>query len=346
MFMQTKAAILVNTNHPLVLDEIEIPKLKPGQALIEIMYSGICHTQLLEARGHRGEDPFLPHLLGHEGSGKVIDIGENVTKVKPNDQVILSWMKGSGANVPGSVYQWKGKKVNAGAITTFSKYSIISENRLTKIPLDFSLKNAALLGCALPTGFGSVFNTAKPKPGQSIAIFGCGGIGLCSIIAAKLSSCAPIIAIDIYSEKLKLAKEFGASHIINASNSNPLKEIQKICSLDFAIEATGNTSVMNQAILSIRNQGGCVVIIGNAHHGKTLSIDPFQLNLGKKILGTWGGDNDPDLHFPRYCKLIQHNLLNVDPLITKIYALSDINQALDDLENGKTLRPIINMSLE
>ena len=103
---------------------------------------------------------------------------------------------------------------------------------------------------------------------------------------------------------------------------------------------------MNQAILSIRNQGGCVVIIGNAHHGKTLSIDPFQLNLGKKILGTWGGDNDPDLHFPRYCKLIQHNLLNVDPLITKIYALSDINQALDDLENGKTLRPIINMSLE
>lgn len=345
MFMFTKAAILVDTNKPLEIEEIEIPKLKNGQVLIEIKYSGVCHTQLLEARGKRGNDPFLPHLLGHEGSGIVSEIGPNVTKVKVGDRVILSWMKGSGANIPGSIYKWKNKDVNAGAITTFGNYSIISENRLTPLSANFPLKEAALLGCALPTGLGSVLNTAKPSPGQSIAIFGCGGIGLCAILAAKLSACAPIIAVDINQEKLKSAKEFGATHLIDASQKNPTEEISKICSLDFAIEASGNPKVMHGAILSVKNQGGTVVIIGNAPHGSILNLDPLQFNLGKKILGTWGGDNDPDLHFPKYCKLIEYNLLNVSSLISKIYSLDKINNALDDLEKGVVLRPMIDMSL-
>ena len=160
--MQTKAAILVETGRPLIVDMINIPKLKPGQVLVKIKYSGVCHTQLLEARGHRGADPFLPHCLGHEGSGIVAEVGPNSNKVKVGDPVILSWIKGSGANIPGSVYDWNGKKVNAGAITTFSEYAVISENRLTAIPKDFPLKEAALLGCAVPTGLGTIFNTAKP----------------------------------------------------------------------------------------------------------------------------------------------------------------------------------------
>ena len=141
--MKTPAAILVEFNR-IVVDEITLPPLKPGQVLVEIKYSGVCHTQLLEVRGHRGPDPYLPHCLGHEGSGVVVEVGPKVEKVKPGDTAILSWMKGSGANVAGSIFEWNGQKVNAGAITTFSRYSILSENRITSIASDFSLKENAM----------------------------------------------------------------------------------------------------------------------------------------------------------------------------------------------------------
>ncbi|MFA6119447.1 MAG: zinc-binding dehydrogenase [Parachlamydiales bacterium] len=343
--MRTKAAILVETNKHLVIDEIEIPQLMPGQVLVEIKYSGVCHTQLLETTGLRGKDEFLPHCLGHEGSGTVIDVSKNVKKVKIGDNVILSWMKGLGENVNGTKYDWKEKKVNAGAITTFSHYAIISENRLTILPQNFPLKEAALIGCAMPTGLGAIFNTANPMPGESLAVFGCGGIGLCAIQGARIVGCAPIIAIDLNPNKLILAKEMGATHLIDASKQDPVKAIQEITSLDYAVEATGSCLVMNQALLSVRNQGGCVVIIGNAPYGNNLNIDPKQFNLGKKILGTWGGDNDPDLHFSKYCKLIQYGYFNIKPFVNNVYSLDSINLALSDLQNGKALRPIIDMSL-
>jgi len=206
----------------------------------------------LEVRGHRGHDAYLPHCLGHEGSGVVVEVGPKVEKVKPGDTVILSWMKGAGANVPGSIFEWKGKKVNAGAITTFSRYSIISENRLIAIPSDFSLKEAALIGCAIPTGLGAVFNTAQPRAGESLAVFGCGGIGLCSLIGAKIMGCVPRIAVDINTQKLAAAKDLGATHCIDASKEDPVAAIQKIGPLDYAIEASGNPTVMNQALRSVR----------------------------------------------------------------------------------------------
>ncbi|NGX28417.1 MAG: Aryl-alcohol dehydrogenase [Candidatus Anoxychlamydiales bacterium] len=343
--MKTLAAILVELNKPLVIDEIEIPKLKPGQVLVEINFSGLCHTQLLEARGHRGDDNFLPHLLGHEGSGKVLEIGSDVKKVKPGDRVILSWMKGSGSNEFASQYNWNGKNVNSGAITTFSKYSVISENRLTPLTKSLPLKIAALIGCALPTGLGAVFNTARPKPGQSLAVFGCGGVGLSALQGAIISGCAPVIAIDINEKKLEMAKNLGATHIINAKKDDPIESIKQICQLDFAIEASGSPIAMEQALLAVKQRGGTAIIIGNAHHGKNVTIDPKQFNLGKKLLGTWGGDNNPDIHFPRYCSLIEHNYCKTDHLTSDTYSLNQINSALEDLENGKVLRPIIDMSL-
>lgn len=340
--MRTLAALLVDTKKPLVVDEIEIPALKPGQVLVEIKYSGVCHTQILEARGHRGEDKFLPHCLGHEGSGIVLEVGPKVEKVKPGNAVILSWMKGSGANVPATQYDWNGKKVNAGAITTFSKYSVISENRLTPIPNDFPMKEAALLGCAIPTGLGAVINTAQPKPGQSLAVFGCGGIGLCAIKGASLMGCFPIYAIDLIQEKLELAKKMGATHLINASKEDVLGVLPK--TLDHSIEASGSPIAMNQALQAVRMQGGSAVIVGNAQYGKPLSIDPLQFNLGKKLLGTWGGDNDPDVHFPRYCNLIRHGKIDITPFIEKVYSLSQIDGALEDLEKGRVIRPLIDMA--
>ncbi len=342
--MKTSAAILIDTNH-LEIVELEIPQLKPGQVLVEIKYSGFCHTQLLEIRGKRGKDAYLPHCLGHEGSGIVVDIGPDVQKVKPQDTVILSWIKASGINVAGTIYKWGEKKVNAGAITTFSRFAIISENRITPLPPKFPLKQAALIGCAIPTGFGVIFNTAKPKPGQSLAVFGCGGIGLCAINGASIMGCAPIFAIDINPQKKDVAMQMGATHFIDANQENPIEVIQKICPLDFAIEASGNIDAMHQAIQSIRMQGGKTVIVGNAHHGKSLTIDPKHFNMGKKIVGTWGGDNCPDQHFPTYCRLIDHGRIQIDPLLTKTYSLHELEKAIQDLEAGKAYRPLLDLSL-
>lgn len=346
--MRTLAAILVETGKPLVVDEIEIPVLKPGQVLVKIAFSGICHTQILECRGYRGEDKYLPHCLGHEGSGIVDEVGAGVTKVKKGDKVILSWIKGTGADVLGTTYNWGDKTVNSGAITTFSRYSIISENRFTVVTDDIPLDELALLGCAIPTGSGMVFNTAKPMPGQSIAIFGVGGVGLCSVAASYSSGCVPIIAVDINNEKLEIAKKMGATHCVNSKDKDVFKQISSICpgGLDFAIESSGRPNVMLQAIQSIRKQGGTVVIAGNARYGEKLELDPGQFNQGKRLLGTWGGDNCPDHDYPRYCRLVSSGKLNLKPLLSKPYSLHQINEAIDDLEAGKVIRPLIDMSLE
>jgi S-(hydroxymethyl)glutathione dehydrogenase/alcohol dehydrogenase len=345
--MKTEAAILTEIQKPLVVTDIEIPTLKPGQVLVDISYSGICHTQLSECKGTRGEDKYLPHCLGHEGSGVVRDLGAGITKVKVGDRVIISWIKGNGADISSTVYQWGDKKVNAGGVTTFSRKSVISENRLTVIPNDISMERATLLGCAVPTGMGAVLNTAMPRPGQSIAIFGTGGIGLCAVAGAAISGCTPILAIDINPEKLNIAKKMGATHCICSKTSSPLEEIMNICpgGVDFAIEATGIPSVMNNALTSVRAQGGIAVVIGNANFNDKLVIDPRQLNMGKQLRGTWGGDNNPDIDFPRYCQLVQFGRLDLEPLMSTPYSLSEINQALSDLAMGHVVRPLIDMSL-
>jgi S-(hydroxymethyl)glutathione dehydrogenase/alcohol dehydrogenase len=343
--MKTTAAVLVDLGKPLELADLSIPALKAGQVLVEVTYSGVCHTQVGEARGHRGEDKFLPHCLGHEGSGVVREVGPGVAKVKPGDRVILSWIKGSGADVPGTVYDWNGKKVNAGGITTFATYSVISENRLTVVPDGLSMRLAALVGCAVPTGAGVVFNTAQPRPGQSVVVFGVGGIGSCAVAAAALSGCTPVIAVDVNPDKLALARRLGATHTVHSKESDAVGEILKVCrgGVDFAIEATGIAPVMRQALACVRSQGGAAVVIGNARFGTTLEIDPRELNQGKRLLGTWGGDNVPDRDYPRYCKLLAAGRLDLEPLLSRSYGLADVNAALDDLEHGKAARPLLDI---
>jgi S-(hydroxymethyl)glutathione dehydrogenase/alcohol dehydrogenase len=250
--------------------------------------------------------------------------------------------------VGGTVYGWNGTKVNAGGITTFSRHAVISENRLTPIPAGISAKVAALIGCAIPTGVGVVVNTAQPRPGQSLAVFGTGGIGMCVIAGAVVSGCAPIIAVDVLAEKLAQAKSVGASHVFNPAEGDPVEAIRKTCpgGVDFAIEATGKPAVMRQALASVRSQGGTAVVIGNARRGECMELDPWELNLGKRLLGTWGGDNWPDRDFPRYGRLLQCGKLNVAPLLSRSYRLNEINLALDDMKRGAVVRPLIDMSLE
>ena len=345
--MKTTAAVLVEARRPLQLAELEIPQLKPGQVLVEIAFSGVCHTQLLECRGYRGEDRYLPHCLGHEGSGVIAEVGPGVTRCKTGDHVVLSWIKGSGADIPGTVYDWNGRTVNAGGVTTFSRHSVVSENRLTVIPSDVDLKIAALLGCAVPTGAGAVFNTARVRPTDSVAVFGAGGIGVCAVAAASISGAFPIFAVDVDEKRLQVASEMGATHTINGTVDDPIQSIKQVCprGIDVSIEASGRPDVMLQALAAVRSQGGTTVIAGNARHGERLDIDPGELNQGKRLLGTWGGDNVPDRDFPKYCQLLTSGRLSVAPLLSQPYSLTDINTALDDLESRRVPRPLIDMNL-
>lgn len=344
--MKTTAAVLVEPGRPLELAELTIPPLQPGQVLVRMAYSGVCHTQLLEARGHRGEDPYCPHCLGHEGSGMVLECGPGVRRVQPGDPVILSWIKAAGADVPGTVYDWQGRPVNAGGVTTFATLAVVSENRLTVLPEGLSPQLAALIGCAVATGCGAVFNTARPGPGQSLAVFGVGGVGACAVAAAVLAGCSPVVAVDLHPHKLTLARHLGATHVVDARTGDPVQQVRTICpgGADFAIEATGQPAVMRQALACVRPRGGTAVVVGNARFGQTLELDPRELNQGKRLLGTWGGDSDPDRDFPRYARLIAEGRLDLEPLLTRTYRLTDINRALDDLEHGLCLRPLVTLA--
>ena len=346
--MKTPAAVLVETGRPLALAELDIPPLKPGQVLVEIAFSGVCRTQILESRGYRGADPHLPHCLGHEGSGVVRELGQDVAKVRTGDEVILSWITGSGADVSSTTYRWGSRTVNSGAITTFSKYAVISENRLTVKPAGLPMRDAAMVGCAVATGVGAVLNAARPRPGQSLAVFGTGGIGLCAVAGAAVAGCSPIIAVDIRRDMLDLADVMGATHLVDAAASEPVAEVVGICpgGVAFAIEASGLPHVMLQSLASVRAQGGIAVVVGNARHDETVALDPRQLNMGKRLFGTWGGDSNPDRDYPKYAELITSGKLNLTSIASEAYPLNAINDALDDMEAGRAARPLIDMTSE
>jgi len=345
--MKTEAALLVQTGKPLVLAEIEIPALKPGQVLVEIAYSGACGTQVMEWRGDKGEDKWVPHCLGHEGTGTVLETGSAVTKVKAGDKVVLSWIKGSGIEAGGAVYQWDGKKVNAGGVTTFQRHGVVSENRLTLLGPDLPMDIAVLLGCAAPTGMGAVYNVLNARPGDAIAVFGTGGIGLNAVMAAALAGAMPVIGIDPNPTRRALATRFGATHVIDPSVGDLMAEIKKIVpqGVDLAVESSGVTAVMEQAINATRQQGGRAVVIGNAKHGATLSLNPAVFNQGKSLLGTWGGDSVPDRDYGRFGRLLGSGRFPVRELLSKPYSLSGADQALQDLAAGRVGRPLIDMSL-
>ncbi len=338
--MKTKAAVLYEIGKPLVIEELQIPELKPGQVLVKILYSGICRSQLNEIKGLKGEDKYLPHALGHEGAGIVKEIGPGVTHVKPEDHVVLSWIKGLGMDVPSTTYLKGNEIINAGAITTFSEYSVISENRITPITGKMPLDKAALLGCTIPTGGGIILNQIKPIPGSSLAVIGVGGLGLSSILLADLMNCAPIIAVDINDEKLQFARRLGATETINSATTDFVSAILDLTNgkgADYAIETAGLTETIEKSFVSVKWDiwdGGLVVIAGNPPHNEKISIDPFNLK-GKRITGSWGGLTQPEKDIPRYVDLYLAGKLKLGELITNRFNLDEINQAFQAMEKGE-----------
>jgi len=346
--MKSKAALLTKIGMPLQIVELDLPELKPGQVLVKVEFSGICHTQLNEIRGRKGEDKFLPHTLGHEGSGIVEAVGPEVRKVRAGETVVLTWIQGEGMNVPSAQYLMSdGSKVNSGAISTFMDYAVISENRVVPVKKGMSLRELPLLGCAIPTGAGIVFNNIQVSAESVVAVFGVGGVGLSAVIGCYLKKAKTIIAVDIFHHKLELARQVGATHVINGASQDILSVINEITNshgLDFAIEASGNPKIMETAFKAVRDNGGVCVLAGNLPHGGRISIDPFDLIKGKQITGTWGGGTQPDRDIPNYVDLCMSGDLNLEPLITNTYTLDEINQAFDDMENGKLGRALIQMS--
>ena len=334
-----KAAILVNQNEPLLIDEVELPKnLDYGQVLVKVHYSGICGSQIGEMAGAKGPDPYLPHLLGHEGSGTVVEIGKNVKYVKVGDNVVLHWKSGKGIESNTPTYKWKGKKINAGFVTTFNEYAVVSENRLTRIPLETDLKIASLFGCALTTGFGVVENNAKLKFGESIVVFGAGGIGLNIVQASALVSAYPIIAIDLHDKRLELAKQIGATHTINSTNENMKGKINEIIgqdNLDVFIDNTGIPEIIAMGY-EITKKDGRIILVGVPQVGNNISIHSLPLHFGKYISGSHGGETNPEFDIPRYHKLYKAGKIAINNLITETYTLKKINEAIDKMINGKT----------
>jgi S-(hydroxymethyl)glutathione dehydrogenase/alcohol dehydrogenase len=342
--MKTLAAVLVEPGKPLELWELEIPTLKPGQVLVEIEYSGVCRTQVLEARGDKGADPYCPHCIGHEGVGSVVSVGEGVSRVTPGQKVIISWMKGEGGDVPGTQYRSShGATVNAGGVTTFARHSVISENRLTVMPESLAPLDAAVLGCAVATGMGAVFNTGQCSPGQRVVVFGVGGIGLSAVAAARIAGASAIVAVDIDQKKLVAAQAMGATVTVNADKEEPFAILKKHfpAGADLVVEATGRTAVMNRVLEAVRNQGGIAVVLGNARFDERVMFDPKQLNMGKQLRGSWGGDNVPQRDFPKYCQMLQDGSLSLAPIQLTTYPLSEVNRALNDLAEGRVIRPVI-----
>ncbi len=339
-----KAAILEELKKPLVIKDIRLSNLQYGQVLVKLSYSGVCHSQLMEVRGKRGEDPYLPHLLGHEGTGEVIEIAQGVTKVKKGDKVILGWIKAQGIDATPANYFYNNQKINSGKVTTFSEYSIVSENRIVPLPQGVPMDIGVLFGCAIPTGAGLVFNELKPKENSIIAIFGLGGIGLSSLIAANLFKPSKLIAIDIEEEKLKLAKEFGATHTINSKKQNIKEEIATLTKtgVDYCVEASGLARVIELAFEAL-NKNGLLIFASHPQYGDKISIDPFELICGKQIRGSWGGASLPDIDIPKFAKLYLEGKFPLEKLLSPAYKLEDINSALDDLENRKITRALVKM---
>ena len=226
-----KAAILAQSRQPLVVDEIALPDaLGVGQVLVKVLYSTICGAQLNEIAAAKGPDKFLPHLLGHEASARVLEIGPGVTTVKAGDTVVLHWRPSRGIQCQPPAYKWRGAKLNAGWVTTFNDYAVISENRMTVIAPDYDLRNAPLLGCAVTTAAGVINNDAKVKIGELVVVFGVGGVGLNVVQFAQLAGAYPIVAVDLVDAKLAMAKERGATHCINSAGADDLDgEITKNC---------------------------------------------------------------------------------------------------------------------
>jgi len=334
--MYFKAAVLTKKNIIKIL-ELEKPTLKTHQVFVKILYSSICHTQIQEISGQRGHDKFLPHCLGHEGVGKVIEKHKSVKKFNKGDIVCLSWIRSSGKDSGGSVYNEKnGIKVNAGPVHTLNEFAAISENRLFKIKKRKKLKQIVLLGCALSTAYNALDNKIL-KGSKSICIIGSGGLGLASVVVAKTFGYKEIIVIDKIKKKLNAAKKLGATKIFDS-----LEKVNLNHQIDTVVECTGNINALKKSMKFPKKFGGKLIFIGNYPNNEKILINPWIIIQGVTLMGAWNDTKKFDSNFKKIEKIIRKKNLNIF-FGRKSYKLMEINRVIEDIKKNKVIRPLIKL---
>ena len=331
-----KAAILEKIDAPLAVRDVELTELKFGQVLVKVLVSGLCGAQLHEIRGHKGNAKFLPHLMGHEGCGIVEEVGLGVTTVKPGDKVVMHWRLGEGMEAPFPNYVLDGKTISSGKVTTLSEYSIVSENRVTAIPPETPSVLAAMLGCSLTTALGIIDNECDLKFGETVAIIGCGGVGLNLIQAATMRSPLKIYGVDINRKMIDLTYIMGATLFTESIN-----DIEK--SIDVIIDTTGIPQVIADAYNKLAPSGR-LILVGQPAPGKSVEL-PNAVSMfdgtGKSVKATQGGGTIPHVDIPRYIDLASRGIISYEQLHTDTFTLDEVNDAFDLLKSGSAGRIMI-----
>lgn len=367
--IKCKAAIAWGPGQPLSIEEVEVMPPQAGEVRVRIVATGVCHTDAFTLSGEDPEGVF-PCILGHEGGGIVESIGEGVTSVKVGDHVIplytpecgeCKFCKSGKTNLCQKIRATQGKGLMPDGTTrfskdgqpiyhymgtsTFSEYTVLPEISIAKVDPAAPLEEVCLLGCGVTTGIGAVMNTAKVKEGESVAIFGLGGIGLSAVIGARLANAGRIIAIDINESKFELARKLGATDCINPNDYD--KPIQEVIveltdgGVDFSFECIGNVKVMRAALECCHKGWGESVIIGVAGAGQEISTRPFQLVTGRVWRGSAFGGVRGRSELPSYVQRYMQGEFRLDDFITHTMPLEQINEAFDLMHQGKSIRTVI-----
>lgn len=365
--MKVQAAVVNTKGDKFQFEELNLEEPRHDEVLVKVSAVGLCHLELI-VRDQWYPVP-LPSVLGHEGSGVVVRVGDGVRKVKAGDHVVLSYLscgtcvnclKGKpayclslypcnfcGARLDGSTTLSKDKKPVHGSFfgqSSFATYALASERNVVKVRNDVPLELLGPLGCGIQTGAGAVLNSLHPHAGSSIAIFGTGSVGLSAIMAAAVAGCTPIIAVDLNPGRLELARSLGATHTVNPTQTGDLvAEIQKITGggADFTVETTASPKVLRQAVDSLQLTGVCG-LIGGAALGTEVSLDMNNILFGRTLRGIIEGDSVPDLFIPKLIELYREGRFPFDKIIT-YYPFSEINKAVEDSEKGITIKAILRM---
>lgn len=337
--MKFQAAVLTTLDAPLTLAEVESHPLEYGQVLVRVLVSGICGAQLQDIRGEKGNAAYIPHLLGHEGCGIVEEVGPGVTSVDVGNKVVLHWRPGLGVESGFPYYNFDGRTISSGKVTTFNEFSVVSENRITRVPHETPNELCALLGCGLSTALGTIENEANLLMGESILIVGCGGLGLNLIRVARMRLAGTIHALDISEKKAISSTDAGADVFgVSFEDFNDMR-------YDVIVDTTGNPHAIADALMLLAPSGRFIMVgqpgpkQGIMLHGARHLFD----GTGKTIKATQGGRFNPTLDIPRYVGLWKSNQLRLDGIITHRLPLAQINEGLDLVRQGQAGRIMIEM---
>jgi S-(hydroxymethyl)glutathione dehydrogenase/alcohol dehydrogenase len=366
--MKSKAAIAVGAGQPLVIDTVDVDGPKEGEVMVEIRATGVCHTDAFTLSGDDPEGVF-PSILGHEGAGVVVEIGPGVRSLKKGDHVIplytpecrqckfclsgktnlcqaIRETQGRGVMPDGtSRFRHGGKEVlHYMGTSTFSNYTVLPEIAVAKIREDAPFDKVCYIGCGVTTGIGAVINTAQVEAGANVAVFGLGGIGLNVIQGARLVGADKIIGVDLNPGKRALAAEFGMTHFVNPKDvDDVVQEIVRLTGggVDYSFECIGNTKTMRQALECCHKGWGESVIIGVAGSGQEISTRPFQLVTGRVWRGTAFGGAKGRRDVPKIVDWYMEGRIRIDPMITHVMTLNEINHAFELMHAGESIRSVV-----